>query len=72
MMVAYHMFVIGGLVVSIILLVSVVRAQVKQNRWWLENFEVSAILGLVDDDDAEPELTEFEQEVADLTDPTLG
>ena len=68
MMLAYHIFVIGGLVVSIILLVSVVRAQVRQDRWWEENFD----LGNYNDESFEPELSEFEQEVADLTDDTLG
>ncbi len=68
MMLAYHLFVTGGLVIAVILLALAVRDQVKLNRWLDENFD----LGEYQDDDTEPELTEFEQEVADLTDDTLG
>ena len=68
MMVAYHIFVTGGLVIAVILLALAVRDQVRLNRWLDENFD----LGEYEYEDEEPELSAFEQEVADLTDDTLG
>ncbi len=62
MMLAYHIFVVGGLVVSILLLVSVALSQARFNRWWDENFDIGEYR------DVEPELSAFDQEVVDLTD----
>ena len=66
MMLAYHIFVTGGLVIAVILLSLAVRDQVRLNRWLDENFDLGEY------EDTEPELSDFEQEVADLTDDTLG
>ena len=64
MMWAYHTFVIGGLVIAIIVLALAVRDQARANRWMTENFDDPDY----DVDDYEPELSAFEQEVADLND----
>ena len=72
MMVAYHIFVVGGLVVSIILLVSVAVSQARFNRWWDENFDIGEYREEDYHPDDEPELTGFEQEVADLHDEPLA
>lgn len=71
MMVAYHIFTIGGLVVAVVLMALAIHAQIKVNRWWQENFEDLNILEYDTDEDVEPELSAFDQEVADLTDDPL-
>ncbi len=71
MMLAYHIIVIGGLVVAIIILTLTVRDQIRLNRWWEESFENLDVLGYEhthDDNDDDDGLSDFDREVRDLND----
>ena len=60
----FQMVTIVGLVIAVIYLIAAVRIQAKLIRWMEENFEDMGI------GDYDPELSEFEQEVADLDNDT--
>ena len=65
-MLAYHIIVIGGLVVAIILLALAVRDQAKVNRWWQETWDLTAT-----DDELDDGLSNFDREVRGLHDDPL-